>query len=91
MRDIPNTNEIQSFMHCGECIKELPRGMSPRDYTAIECGWTPLGFQIWCKRHELNMLHVDFEGQKHPANRTAVRRKTEDFQRKEKDKKWTKT
>jgi hypothetical protein len=41
--------------------------MSPRDWSSIEAGWTALGLQVWCKRHEINILHVDFEGQKHPA------------------------
>lgn len=72
-RPIPNTNEIVAFMHCGRCLAELPDGTSPQEWVQIEAGWTPLGFQVWCKRHDCNVLHVDFEGQKHPANDTAKR------------------
>lgn len=62
-RGIPNTREIQAFMHCGLCIKNsLPQ--------SIEAGWTALGFQVWCRTHNCNIVHVDFEGQKHPANTT---------------------
>ncbi len=63
-RDIPNTNEIQAFIHCGKCVKE---GKGQR----ISVGWTLLGFQVWCDAHGCNILHVDFQGQKHPANTTA--------------------
>lgn len=59
----PNTKEIQMFMHCGLCIKENKQ-------QRIEAGWTPLGFQVWCRNHDCNIVHVDFEGQTHPANTT---------------------
>lgn len=70
MREIPNTNEIVSFMHCGLCLKQLPAGKSPREWAQLEVGWTKLGLQVWCRRHECNVLHVDFQGQRHPANVT---------------------
>lgn len=67
-RDIPNTNEIQGFLHCSLCLEERPKNISPREYASLEVGFTELGMQVWCKRHECNVLHVDFEGRKHPAN-----------------------
>lgn len=67
-RTIPATNAIISFMHCKQCIKELPSGQSPRDYAELEVGFTKLGLQVWCKRHELNVCHIDFQGYQHPAN-----------------------
>jgi hypothetical protein len=60
-RDIPNTLEIRAYMHCALCIQQNER-------QNIECGWTALGFQVWCRTHKCNIVHVDFEGQKHPAN-----------------------
>jgi hypothetical protein len=30
----------------------------------LEVGWTPKGLQVWCKRCERNVLHLDFEGRK---------------------------
>jgi hypothetical protein len=69
-RDIPSTHEIKAYFHCGLCLKELPAGTSPKEYASLECGWTILGFQVWCKRHQANVVHVDFEGVKHPANTT---------------------
>jgi len=79
-REISNLNKIGSFMHCGLCVdeymakrqKEDPEinGQSPGDYQRVEVGWTKLGIQIWCRRHDCNVAHIDFEGKKHPANLT---------------------
>jgi hypothetical protein len=64
---VPATNEIVLFLHCRQCMSEMPPGFSPRDWARIEVGWTKLGIQVWCIRHEINIMHMDFEGQKHPA------------------------
>ena len=42
-RKIPVTKKIEMFLHCKKCIKQLPGHESPRDYAAIEAGWTKLG------------------------------------------------
>lgn len=74
---IPNSNEIVAFIHCGLCLEELKaiiertgQSQSPRTYTRFEVGWTKVGIQVWCRRHEVNVLHMDFEGLRHPANTT---------------------
>jgi hypothetical protein len=67
-RPIPPSNEITTFFHCRRCLEELPAGTSPREWVRMEAGFTALGIQVWCVRHEANILHVDFEGKKHPAN-----------------------
>jgi len=61
-------NQIVRYFHCRQCLEEMPFGTSPRDWAQIEAGSTPIGFQIWCKRHDINICHIDFEGQTHPAN-----------------------
>ncbi len=60
-------NQIQIFFHCKKCIKELPPDTSPQQFVHIEAGWTTEGFQVWCLRHDLNIIHMDFEGHKHPV------------------------
>ena len=71
-----NDMQIGSYIHCGLCIAEYQKGVpdaigeSPATYARLEVGWTPLGLQIWCRRHECNVCHIDFEGQKHRANMT---------------------
>jgi len=57
--------QIESFFHCSECMKEIPDDESPMTYQHIQAGWTIEGFQVWCVRHDLNIIHLDFEGQKH--------------------------
>jgi hypothetical protein len=91
--EIPNTNQIVQYLHCGLCLAELrepspswpPEGSgeseeawaaariardlaSPKLYARLEVGFTPIGLQIWCARHDVNVVHIDFEGQQHPAN-----------------------
>jgi hypothetical protein len=61
-------NSIGAFFHCRRCLNELPVGTSPREWARLEAGWTAIGFQVWCQRHDVNVLHVDFEGCRHPAN-----------------------
>jgi hypothetical protein len=65
-------NEIYGFIHCSKCLKEMKVGVSdevsPREYAKLEVGFTKQGLQIWCKRHEVNVMHIDFEGAKHPAD-----------------------
>lgn len=67
MTDIPITNEIKMYFHCGLCLKEKPPNVSPREWGQLEVGFTILGIQVWCKRHEVNVFHMDLEGTKHPA------------------------
>jgi hypothetical protein len=73
-RKIQNTNVIKLYVHCALCMDELPAGLSPREWAQLEVGFTKRGIQVWCKRHELNVMHMDFEGQKHKVNTTAVAR-----------------
>jgi hypothetical protein len=40
------------------------------DWQKIQVGWTQLGLQVWCIRHDCNIMHIDFEGVKHRANTT---------------------
>jgi hypothetical protein len=68
---IENTREIKVYFHCFRCAAEKPPDVSPREWMRLEAGWTPKGFQVWCIRHECNVIHMDFEGAKHPANTRA--------------------
>jgi hypothetical protein len=57
------------------CVNEKPDHVSLQEYGQLEVGWSVLGIQVWCKRHDVNVLHMDFEGNKHPANQTCIKRK----------------
>ena len=74
---IPNDLSILQYCHCGLCLAERPADVSPRDWAQNEVGFTKIGLQVWCKRHEVNVLHIDFQGQQHPANATRQRKPEE--------------
>lgn len=57
-------NEIGSFIHCKKCLSELPPDESPASWARLSVGWTKLGLQVWCERHDINVIHLDFQGQK---------------------------
>ena len=40
-------------------------------------GWTRWGLQVWCPVHEVNIMHIDFEGQKHPGDFSRQKRDEE--------------
>jgi hypothetical protein len=74
-RDIPNTTDgIIAYLHCARCVVDFKQhaqatfGESPATYARLNVGWTALGLQVVCVRHDCNVLHIDFEGQPHPAN-----------------------
>lgn len=71
MRPVSNENCIQGFLHCSMCLKEVPKGQSPAEYQKLAIGWTSVGLQVWCRRHDVNVMHIDFQGHQHPANQTA--------------------
>lgn len=76
MKKRMNENNILMYLHCGKCVEENSKlKESPSQYSRIEAGWTEKGIQLWCARHECNMLHIDFEGHKHKADDTVSRRK----------------
>lgn len=51
-------NKIVRYFHCARCLRELPEGQSPRDWAQLEVGMTETGVQVWCKRHNINVLNL---------------------------------
>tara|TARA_B100001245_G_scaffold210209_1_gene174180 strand:+ start:230 stop:505 length:276 start_codon:yes stop_codon:yes gene_type:complete len=67
-------NHIEQFLHCKLCGDEVHSGKtdtgeseSMRSYAKYELGWTKWGLQVWCIRHNANIIHIDFDGEKHKA------------------------
>ena len=70
-----NDNNIETFLHCESCYWELKNGKTEEDFSLIgavagesqmsysrfEVGWTNQGFQVWCTRHNTNVIHIDFD------------------------------
>jgi len=71
-RLVPTTMAITTFIHCSKCLDYVPKGMSPAEWADISVGLTTWGLQVWCRRHRCNVVHIDFLGQRCPAN-TATR------------------
>lgn len=72
--ETPPTNElaIDTYLHCGLCIESRPQGLSPEEWSTLAIGYTSRGLQVWCTRHQANVVHVDFHGQSHYANTTCA-------------------
>ena len=52
-------NEIKMYIHCKKCMSELPEGTSRAEFSSQETGWTDSGLQVWCKRHDCSILHLE--------------------------------
>ena len=50
---------------CSKCEEEFLAGITDsrtlQDYTKLDVGFTESGFQVWCRRHDTNVVHIDFE------------------------------
>ena len=57
---------------CAKCADEFAEGSaaaaSLREYTALDVGFTARGFQVWCRRHDVNVVHLDFDGRRPRAD-----------------------
>ena len=71
---VSNLNNIVGYIHCGICLEET--GDKPY-HQRIQVGWTKFGIQVWCNLHDVNMMHMDFEGSKHRADQTRQHKKEE--------------
>ena len=61
-------NQIREPIVCVKCSDEFISGQtdakSLQEYVSVDIGFTNRGLQIWCQRHQLNICHINFEGQK---------------------------
>jgi hypothetical protein len=55
---LPIDNAIGGFICCGLCQKERPKNIAMRHYARLNVGFTEEGLQIWCTRHDVNVLHL---------------------------------
>jgi hypothetical protein len=42
------------------CMFELPRGKSPALWARLSVGVLPDGLQVWCERHDAEVVRIDF-------------------------------
>lgn len=50
------------YLHCKRCMEEWKagagKGESPKAYARQQVAWTREGFQVWCVRHDANIVNV---------------------------------
>lgn len=52
--------QIEMFWHCKKCLNEVKKlNQSPQEYQQISVGITKKGIQVWCNRHNHNVIHLD--------------------------------
>ena len=65
-------NGIEQNIICSKCEAEFLLGStdsrSLQDYSRLDIGFTSIGVQVWCRRHDTNVVHIDFAGQKPTAD-----------------------
>ena len=65
-------NGIEQNIICSKCETEFLLGStdsrSLQDYSRLDIGLTSIGVQVWCRRHDVNVVHIDFAGQKPTAD-----------------------
>ena len=72
-------NRISEPVICQKCFDEFTQGMtdvgSLQHYTQLDVGFTDRGLQVWCRRHDLNVCHIDFAGMSLDADFRCLERK----------------
>ena len=60
---MPSTKEcdIVSYFHCKTCLPTIPKGVSPKDFSKQQAGWTRYGMQVWCNRCDKEIIAIDFD------------------------------
>ena len=65
-------NGIEQNIICSKCETEFLLGStdsrSLQDYSRLDIGFTSIGVQVWCRRQDANVVHIDFAGQKPTAD-----------------------
>jgi hypothetical protein len=54
-------NNIFTHLHCKKCCSEAPPGQSPAEWSRLTMGWTKRGVQLWCERHDVNVVELEFD------------------------------
>lgn len=59
---------IKEILICNQCYQEYHAGLtdskSLQQYTILDVGLTDMGIQVWCRRHNVNVVHINFGGKK---------------------------
>ncbi len=53
--------DFTGYTGSAQLAKSVAIGSSAHAIKTFEVGFTSLGIQIWCIRHNINVCHIDFE------------------------------
>jgi hypothetical protein len=54
---------IIAFMHCGQCVREKPKKITPADWAKIEVGLDEArNIIVWCRRHDRLVTRIKLNG-----------------------------
>ena len=56
---IENGLQIEANIYCEACQRERPDCITPQKWSRLDVGWTENGLQVWCRRHDCNVLQID--------------------------------
>ena len=69
---------IEQPIVCSRCADEVAEGaagpVSMADYMRLDVGFSSLGLQVWCRRHDANVVHIDFRGHELPTDFRCLKR-----------------
>ncbi len=63
-----NSSQIGNDHYEAEFLAGTTDSRTLQDYTKLDVGFTESGLQVWCRRHDTNVVHIDFEGRKLKAD-----------------------
>jgi len=59
-------NNIKEPIVCSACLDEFAKGQTDAktigSYLRMDIGFTQRGIQVWCQRHDANIVEIDFAG-----------------------------
>ena len=71
-------HNIERPIVCSRCADEVTDGraglVSMADYMRLDVGFSEAGLQVWCRRHDANVVHIDFQGHDLPTDFRCVMR-----------------
>jgi len=74
-------NCIEQPIVCSRCADDVTEGragsLSMAEYMRFDVGFSAKGLQVWCRRHEANVVHIDFEGRSLPTDFRCIMRRSE--------------
>jgi hypothetical protein len=51
--------QIVTYFHCRRCLIERPPHTSMSEWARLEMGLTQRGMQVWCLRHNINVVLLE--------------------------------